>query len=203
MEPTLARNWRARCDSNVRASFFCGPKYVIFRSHSPGGSVMPDRTCRKCSARGHFLEQVSRYFSVDYYRCPQCGHVWVHQRNNPDSPPEDVTFRDVDDSEPPLSPPSVPTRQIHSLSTGRRVSPGPARTQCPECGGPNILELQQFNRTSSTSDYFRCRSCGCWWPYPAFSAFAIELGLPKMIRAKGSSDPLRTIHQHPHASHRK
>ena len=130
------------------------------------GSVMPDRTCWKCQARGHFLAQVSRYFSVDYYSCPQCGHVWVHQRHNPDCPPEDVAIRDEQDSKPLSAPlPSVLTR-LHRLSIDRHVSPGSPRTQCPECGGPNILELHEVNRTSSTSDYFRCRSCGCWWLVP-------------------------------------
>jgi len=40
-----------------------------------------------------------------------------------------------------------------------------ARTQCPECGSPSVVDLADL-LYSPRADYFRCRSCGCWWMLP-------------------------------------
>ena len=40
-----------------------------------------------------------------------------------------------------------------------------ARTQCPDCGSPTIVDLADL-LYSARVDYFRCRSCGCWWMLP-------------------------------------
>jgi hypothetical protein len=40
-----------------------------------------------------------------------------------------------------------------------------ARTQCPECHGPEVVDLADL-LYSANVDYFRCRSCGCWWMVP-------------------------------------
>jgi len=40
-----------------------------------------------------------------------------------------------------------------------------ARTQCPECLGPCVVDLADL-LYSPTVDYFRCRACGCWWIVP-------------------------------------
>jgi hypothetical protein len=29
----------------------------------------------------------------EYYRCDECGHVWMHEKANPNSPPEPVTLK--------------------------------------------------------------------------------------------------------------
>ena len=54
---------------------------------------MPHRICPKCQRKGDLLEDASKDAQVDYYRCPICGHVWVHQKGNIDAPPKDVTER--------------------------------------------------------------------------------------------------------------
>jgi uncharacterized Zn finger protein len=55
---------------------------------------MPHRICAKCRFVGRLLEETSKEASVEYYRCDNCGHVWTHEKDNPDAPPEDVTIRD-------------------------------------------------------------------------------------------------------------
>lgn len=40
-----------------------------------------------------------------------------------------------------------------------------ARTACPECKGPNVLDVQEL-LYSRQVDFFRCLSCGCWWMVP-------------------------------------
>jgi hypothetical protein len=40
-----------------------------------------------------------------------------------------------------------------------------ARTQCPECGGSAVVDLQDL-LYSQRVDFFRCRSCLCWWMVP-------------------------------------
>ena len=40
-----------------------------------------------------------------------------------------------------------------------------ARKQCPECHDPAVVDLQDL-LYSPRVDYFRCRSCGCWWLVP-------------------------------------
>ena len=40
-----------------------------------------------------------------------------------------------------------------------------ARTQCPECDGFGVVDLQDI-LWSRTVDYFRCRACLCWWMVP-------------------------------------
>ena len=37
-----------------------------------------------------------------------------------------------------------------------------ARKLCPECYGPNVVDLADL-LYSPGFDYFRCRGCGCWW----------------------------------------
>ena len=37
-----------------------------------------------------------------------------------------------------------------------------ARTQCPDCGGSAVVDLQDL-LYSPRVDFFRCRSCLCWW----------------------------------------
>jgi hypothetical protein len=42
---------------------------------------------------------------------------------------------------------------------------GSARTECPECDGPDVVDLADL-LYSPRADYFRCRACGCWWIVP-------------------------------------
>jgi rubrerythrin len=37
------------------------------------------------------LEGSSQDAVVEYWRCDQCGHVWTHEKANPNSPHKDVT----------------------------------------------------------------------------------------------------------------
>ena len=50
--------------------------------------------CRTEFARNAVSLGASKEASVGYYRCDNCGHVWTHEKDNPDAPPEDVTIRD-------------------------------------------------------------------------------------------------------------
>jgi transposase-like protein len=39
---------------------------------------MPNQPCPHCSAdTPRLVEAPSQVASVNYYRCPQCGHVWT------------------------------------------------------------------------------------------------------------------------------
>src|SRR5262245_39625640 len=40
-----------------------------------------------------------------------------------------------------------------------------ARAHCPECRGPDVVDLADLLYSART-DYYRCRSCGCWWMLP-------------------------------------
>jgi len=40
-----------------------------------------------------------------------------------------------------------------------------ARTQCPECDASSVVDLQDI-LYSVRVDFFRCRSCLCWWMVP-------------------------------------
>jgi hypothetical protein len=39
------------------------------------------------------------------------------------------------------------------------------RTVCPTCSAVDVVDLADL-LYSATVDYFRCRSCGCWWTVP-------------------------------------
>ena len=57
-----------------------------------------------------------------------------------------------------------------------------ARTQCPECLGPCVVDLADI-LYSPAVDYFRCQGCGCWWTVP-----------------KGTDDPdMRTVYGNPNS----
>ena len=53
---------------------------------------MPHRICPNCHIQGRLLEAASSEAYVEYYRCAKCGHVWTHEKGNPDAPPRDVTL---------------------------------------------------------------------------------------------------------------
>jgi len=63
---------------------------VAYTSHP---AAMPHRLCAICQVQGRFLEDISRHALVEYYRCDECGHVWTHEKANPNSPPEPVTLK--------------------------------------------------------------------------------------------------------------
>lgn len=52
---------------------------------------MPHRVCPTCRAPGRLLEAASKDATVEYYRCDACGHVWNHDKANPNAPPRHVT----------------------------------------------------------------------------------------------------------------
>ena len=37
-----------------------------------------------------------------------------------------------------------------------------ARTECPQCSSLDVVDLRDL-LFSRTANFFRCRSCGCWW----------------------------------------
>jgi hypothetical protein len=48
--------------------------------------------CPACqSGNVIWLEGTSRISRVDYYRCSNCGHVWVIAKGEPNAAPHDVT----------------------------------------------------------------------------------------------------------------
>lgn len=48
-------------------------------------SFMPERICAKCGSIGQYLAGVSKHAVVNYYRCPECFHIWAHDKDGPDS----------------------------------------------------------------------------------------------------------------------
>jgi hypothetical protein len=54
---------------------------------------MPHRLCRNCQIQGRLLEGPSEDAFVEYWRCDRCGHIWTHDKANPNLPPKDVTVR--------------------------------------------------------------------------------------------------------------
>jgi len=52
---------------------------------------MPHRICPNCQIQGRLLEGPSQDSMVEYWRCDQCGHVWSHDKSNPNAPRNDVT----------------------------------------------------------------------------------------------------------------
>jgi hypothetical protein len=49
------------------------------------------QVCLECGGSGTRLE-FSSTTSVDYYRCEECGHVWVCRRGDPEARPIAVTY---------------------------------------------------------------------------------------------------------------
>lgn len=56
----------------------------------------PYRACPKCSSRADLLDSLSQFARVVYYRCSQCFHVWIHEADNPNSSPVDITIPEGD-----------------------------------------------------------------------------------------------------------
>ena len=54
---------------------------------------MPYRLCPLCLKQGTLLEQTSRDAVVEYYRCNPCNHAWTHRKDDPMSPPVDITVK--------------------------------------------------------------------------------------------------------------
>jgi transposase-like protein len=54
---------------------------------------MPHRLCPNCQIQGRLLEGPTQNAWVEYWRCDQCGHIWTHDKTNPNSPHVDVTVR--------------------------------------------------------------------------------------------------------------
>ena len=55
--------------------------------------AMSPRPCPNCeTTTPRLLYDTSKYASVWYYRCEDCGHVWHILKSDPDGPPTDVTF---------------------------------------------------------------------------------------------------------------
>ena len=52
---------------------------------------MPVRRCPKCKEPGRLLDNASKEAIVYYYRCDACGHVWSHQKRDPNAPAVPVT----------------------------------------------------------------------------------------------------------------
>ena len=52
---------------------------------------MPESPCPICVKAGRVLESSTENSSVTYYRCDYCGHVWSHEKSDPDSLAKAVT----------------------------------------------------------------------------------------------------------------
>jgi uncharacterized Zn finger protein len=70
---------------------------VVWRILHISGA-MPHRLCATCQVQGRLLEHTSQDALVEYYRCPECGNVWTHEKADPNSPPKPVTVRAVNRS---------------------------------------------------------------------------------------------------------
>ena len=54
---------------------------------------MAHRLCPNCQIQGRLLEGPSQDAFVEYYRCDECGHVWTHQKDHPQSPASAITIK--------------------------------------------------------------------------------------------------------------
>jgi hypothetical protein len=52
---------------------------------------MANSPCPICPKDGRLLQSSTENSSVTYYRCDYCGHVWSHEKRDPDSPAKAVT----------------------------------------------------------------------------------------------------------------
>ncbi|HEY1302412.1 MAG TPA: hypothetical protein VGF24_02610 [Vicinamibacterales bacterium] len=52
---------------------------------------MAEHVCPSCGSTGRYLPEPSKHAMVNYYRCPDCYHVWALYKDNPDMPHRDVT----------------------------------------------------------------------------------------------------------------
>ena len=90
---------------------------------------------------------------VDYYRCDVCGHVWVHDRHNPDSPPKPITVYKGAEKIHPI---------IEAPSPGPRG--GGVHVACPVCR--QLLEHVQAwpseAEGAGNADLYWCAADGYW-----------------------------------------
>jgi endogenous inhibitor of DNA gyrase (YacG/DUF329 family) len=53
---------------------------------------MPTRPCPECQHTApRYLPASSDGSVMNYYRCPECGHVFMVPKDKPDGPPQHVT----------------------------------------------------------------------------------------------------------------
>jgi len=52
---------------------------------------MPYRVCPKCKNVGRLLSESSSG-ALEYYRCDRCGHMWIHDKNDPTHQPKPITY---------------------------------------------------------------------------------------------------------------
>lgn len=72
---------------------------------------------------------------VQYWRCPKCHSVWTTLKT------------------------TIEQRPFPNLSSDD------ARTHCPECRDPNVVDLTAL-LYSMNMDFFRCHACSCVWMVP-------------------------------------
>jgi hypothetical protein len=67
--------------------------------------------CHRCGGEGTLVSIANQGIDGDYFKCPACGHVWVHECDAPERVVADV-----------MQHPS-------------------ARTHCPDCFAPDVVDL--------------------------------------------------------------
>ncbi len=67
--------------------------------------------CRRCGNAGILITLANFSVEVEYFKCPVCDHVWVHNCGDPDTNVTDVTQH------------------------------ASARTHCPDCYAPTVINL--------------------------------------------------------------
>jgi len=99
---------------------------------------MPAPRCEKCGTAG-----VASYLvlstTLQYWRCPDCARIWTTVKS---------------------------AIEPHQEAYARTDSAASARTNCPQCGTTEVVDLRDTLH-SARADYFRCRVCECWWFVPA------------------------------------
>jgi hypothetical protein len=59
---------------------------------APQVTFEPHRVCPVCRKSGRLLPDSSVDSIVEYYRCDDCGRIWSHRKDNPESPAKLVTL---------------------------------------------------------------------------------------------------------------
>jgi poly(3-hydroxybutyrate) depolymerase len=75
-----------RCQLPSQAS----AQYASFNDSTNGPEIFK---LTHYTSQRRLLEHVSQDALVEYYRCDECGHIWTHEKANPNSSPKMVTVK--------------------------------------------------------------------------------------------------------------
>ena len=86
-------SWNVQRNGRLRPVWFDQPSRWEFGDGSILGLAIHTASAPTARSRGDRLKARVRTPFVEYCRCDQCGHIWTHDKSNPNSPPTDGTVR--------------------------------------------------------------------------------------------------------------